>query len=277
MTRADKLRKRSWQIVEAGTEDDRTSRQFDFLILGLIVASTIATTLESVSAIRENALSVFLWFERFTIGVFTAEYVVRSWACVEDPKYRHPFWGRLRFAMTPLQLVDLAAVLPFYLHGFVDLRVLRLLRLVRIFRLAKLTRYWQSLQIIQRVFSRCMADLWVTVAVILILLIVASTLMYAVEHDAQPEVFSNIPAAMWWGIETITTVGYGEIVPITALGKVIASFVSLLGIAVIALPTAILGAAFTDEIDKLKSATACPHCGKRIDAQADPLPDDDAE
>ncbi|MEL7336346.1 MAG: ion transporter, partial [Planctomycetota bacterium] len=202
MTRADKLRKRSWQIVEAGTEDDRTSRQFDFLILGLIVASTIATTLESVSAIRENALSVFLWFERFTIGVFTAEYVVRSWACVEDPKYRHPFWGRLRFAMTPLQLVDLAAVLPFYLHGFVDLRVLRLLRLVRIFRLAKLTRYWQSLQIIQRVFSRCMADLWVTVAVILILLIVASTLMYAVEHDAQPEVFSNIPAAMWWGIET---------------------------------------------------------------------------
>ena len=116
-----------------------------------------------------------------------------------------------------------------------------------------------------RVFHRSTPDLLVSVTAIFMLLVIASTLVYAAENESQPDVFSSIPAAMWWGVETITTVGYGEIVPRTTTGKLIASFVSLLGIGLVALPTAILGSAFVTELEQGREARRCPHCNRSIE------------
>lgn len=115
-----------------------------------------------------------------------------------------------------------------------------------------------------RVFHRSAPDLLVSVTAIVMLLVIASTMVYAAEHTTQPDVFSSIPASMWWGVETIATVGYGEIVPRTTPGKLIASFVSLLGIGLVALPTAILGSAFVVELEESREARICPHCNQPL-------------
>lgn len=259
-------RKRLWEIVEAGRKGDSASLIFDVAILTLICFATAAVVMESVAEYGARFRAGFDSFEKLTIVVFSIEYVLRIWSCVEEPKYRHPVFGRIKFAFSPMQLIDGIAIVPFYLTtvGF-DFRAIRLLRLVRILRLARLTRYWRSLQMIIRVFHRSASDLLVSVTAIFMLLVIASTLVYAAENAAQPEVFSSIPASMWWGVETITTVGYGEIVPQTTVGKLIASFVSLLGIGLVALPTAILGSAFVFELEQNRKVRTCPHCDQPIE------------
>jgi voltage-gated potassium channel len=170
--------------------------------------------------------------------------------------------------MTPLALIDLLAILPFYLPIFVhlDLRIIRILRLFRIFRVFKLARYSESVKILSSVIKRKKEELLIVFFVLFILLIVASSLMYFVENDAQPNVFSSIPMAMWWCIVTLTTVGYGDIYPITVLGRILGGIIALLGIGMFALPTGILASAFAEELQKKhERPKICPHCGKVID------------
>ena len=159
-------------------------------------------------------------------------------------------------------------MLPFYLPFLsVDLRVLRMFRLfriMRIMRIAKLARYSESLQMLLRVVKSRREHLISAVFILLILLVVAASLMYYAEHDAQPKVFSSIPAAMWWAAATLTTVGYGDAYPVTAIGKVMAAIIAMLGIGMFALPTGILGAAFLEDLDSRKKNQRCPHCGKEI-------------
>jgi len=259
-------KKRVYEIVEVARPDDKTSSLFDTVIVSLIALNTVAVMAESVKAIHQWSPRSFEIFEVFSVAIFTIEYILRIWSCTESDRFSHPLWGRLRFALTPLALVDVFAVLPFYLFVFgADLRFLRAVRLMRLFRLAKLWRYSQALKILAGVCQRKKAEIGVTVSILGLLLILASALMYFAERDPQPEVFSSIPAAMWWAIATLTTVGYGDTYPITPIGKVIGSVIAILGIGIFAFPTAFLSVGFLEELGSAKrEMERCPHCGREI-------------
>ena len=167
----------------------------------------------------------------------------------------------------PMTIIDLFAVLPFYL-SFVhtDLRFLRALRLFRIIRVAKLTRYSTSVRLFGRVFKESKEELVITLVVMILLIVMSSSFMYFAEHEAQPDKFSDIPSTMWWSVVTLTTVGYGDVYPVTTLGKLFASLISIAGIGMFALPTGILGANFVAQLQKRKpDKRICPHCGKEIE------------
>jgi voltage-gated potassium channel len=258
------------EVLAHSKANDAVSKVFDAFIVGLIVLNIFAMVVESVERVHALIPTWFKAFEIFSVAVFTVEYALRIWSCAEDPRYADPVAGRVRFALSPLAIIDALAVLPFYLPFFsVDLRVLRMFRmfrLMRLMRIAKLARYSDSLQMILRVVKSRKEQLLGAVSILVILLIVAASLMYYAEHDAQPKVFSSIPASMWWAAVTLTTVGYGDAYPITAIGKIMASMIAMLGIGMFALPTAILGAAFLEDLDRRKKAPRCPHCGKEITA-----------
>jgi voltage-gated potassium channel len=216
-----------------------------------------------VEGIYRWAPGLFRAFEIFSVAIFTVEYLLRLWSCTAAEKYSWPLMGRLRFTFTPLAIVDLLAILPFYLPQ-VDID-LRFVRIVRLFRIAKVGRYSRALSTFGRVAAAKRAELIAILSILVILLILASSLMYYAENDAQPDRFSSIPAAMWWGIATLTTIGYGDIYPITGVGKLLAGFVAVLGVGMFALPTGILGAAFVEEIQSAKrKRSICPHCGREI-------------
>ena len=174
----------------------------------------------SIPEIGQAYRAWFQGFEAFSIAVFTVEYVLRVWSAIEQtyPRYKHPLWGRLRYAASPMAVIDLLAVLPFYLSFLlpIDLRVLRVLRLVRMF---KLTRYSPAMNLLLAALREEVQAIAAALFVLLLLLVLASSLAYLAEHEAQPAAFGTIPQAMWWAIVTLTTVGYGDVVPVTPLGK----------------------------------------------------------
>ena len=264
-----RIKRRAYEIVEPTPEGDRPSHLFDIALITLISLNLLAIALETVAPLGERASLAFLVFEIVSVAIFTAEYLVRIWACTENPAYAHPVMGRLRFAVQPLVLMDLVAIVPFYIPLLLtfDLRFVRSLRLLRVFRLVKITRYSESVEIIGTVLRSRSNALLSTLFVTFILLFMASVLMYLAERDAQPDGFSSIPAAMWWGMVTLTTVGYGDLAPATALGRILGAVVALFGIGLFALPAGILGSAFVDELEARRSARqtpTCPHCGKPI-------------
>lgn len=261
------LRHRTYRVLTVAVDGNPRSRVFDQFLLGLILLNVAAVVAESVEPLGTRYQSAFRLFEIISVIIFSVEYVLRLWACVEDPRYGHPVKGRLRYAVSPLALVDLLAILPFYLTFIAtDLRILRILRVFRLLRMVKIARYSQTLQIFGRVLVATRIQLLLTLILMSVLLLLASSLMYAVEQEAQPEAFSSIPAAMWWAIATLTTVGYGDIYPVTAWGKIFGSLVAVFGIGMFALPTGVLGAAFLQELRTSPKALVCPHCGKEITA-----------
>ncbi|MHC4079552.1 MAG: ion transporter [Planctomycetota bacterium] len=274
------IRRRVYEILEVARPGDRASRLIDTLILSLILFNVAALVLETVEPIYAAGKVYFDAFELVSVAIFSVEYLFRLWCCVEHPRYERTIVGRLRFARSPLALVDLLAVLPFYLPMLgLDFRFMRSLRLARIFRLAKLIRYNAAIRLFAVVLVKKRAELLVALFVVLVILVLASSLMYFVEHDANPK-FSSIPAAMWWGIITLTTVGYGDVHPDTGPGKALGAVIAVLGIGMFALPTSILGAAFVEEMSQRRAASqatpaavetsaaaprSCPHCGKEIE------------
>lgn len=243
-----------------------STRYVQSMLLFVIAVNVVVVILETVQSIGGQWRGVFRVLELVSVGIFTVEYVLRLWSAPARPEYRHPLWGRLAFALKPMLVVDLLAILPFYLSvPNLDLRILRGLRLLRIFRVAKLARYANTLKTLQRVIRSEREALIATLAVLVLLVLVASSLMYFAEHDAQPKVFSSIPASMWWGIMTVTTVGYGDVFPITVFGKIVAAIIAVAGIGAFALPTAIVGAAFLREFQAGRAPRRCPHCGKAVE------------
>lgn len=262
----DRFKERANEILDKAQAGDRTSRLIDLFIMVLIILNVVAVILETVESVLATYRWLFEAFDAFSVGVFTIEYMMRLWSCTANDRYARPVRGRLRFFVTPLALVDLIAILPFYLPLVfsVDLRVLRAMRLLRLF---KLGRYSNSLQTLGNVLRKHSGELLVTLFVLLIMLVIASTLMYFAEHGAQPDAFSSIPSAMWWGIVTLTTVGYGDTYPVTGLGKVLGAVIALLGIGMFALPAGILGSGFAEEIDRRKKeGDVCPHCGREMES-----------
>jgi len=259
------VRRRTYEVFEVAKQGDGLSRACDVLILTLIGVNVIALILGSVKSIYHLCPAAFSVFEVFSVLVFTVEYVLRLWACVEAQRFHAPFRGRLRFAVTPLAVIDLLAILPFYMPvAGLDLRFLRIVRMMRLFRVAEVGRYSRSIQLIQRVVLRKKEPLVCTLCVLFLLLVMAASMMYYAENSAQPEAFSNIPEAMWWAVATLTTVGYGDIYPVTGLGKLMAAAIAILGIGMFALPTGILGAGFVEELENRRTPKQCPHCGREI-------------
>ena len=273
-----RIKGRIYSILETAPDDDRASRIFDVFIMTLISLNVLAVILETVDSLSSQYGDIFNTFEIFSVSVFTIEYLLRLWTCTTDSRYKSPFGGRLRYAATPMAVIDLLAILPFYLPMVIplDLRFIRALRLFRLFRLFKMARYSNSMRLLVNVIRKRKEELIITVFVVFILLIIASTLMYFVENESQPETFSSIPAAMWWGIVTLTTVGYGDVYPITAAGRLLGAVIAILGIGMFALPAAILGSGFVDEIQRgHRKLMICPHCGKPVDEEHDPSYDGD--
>jgi voltage-gated potassium channel len=261
------LKGKVWRLLEAADPGDRWSGRVDVAIMALITLNVVALVLESVASVHARAPAFFYWFEIFSVAVFTVEYLGRIWSCTSAERYRRPVAGRLRFALTPLLIIDLVAILPAYLPMIgVDLRALRGFRLLRIFRLLKFGRYSIAAQALGATLVRRREELLVTTSILVVLLVIASSLVYFLEHQAQPEAFPDIPTTMWWGVATLTTVGYGDIAPVTSMGRLVGGFIALLGVGMIALPTGILGAGFMDEFQARKSGPpTCPHCGEPLE------------
>jgi len=254
-------RSRVHELLDVQRRSDPIGRRVSFALAFLVLANVavaIATTVEGCEALAPR---FFLWFERVSIGVFAVEYLARLWSCPEDPRYAHPLLGRLRYALTPLMLVDLL-VLALPTTG--DLRPLRILRLVR------LARYSRRLMLLVDVVRERRDELFVSLAVALMLLVAASTAMYWVERGENPRC-DSIPATMWWGVATLTTVGYGDLTPITPLGRILGGMVALIGVGMFALPAGILAGGFSEALQKLRKEreaglepARCPHCGKML-------------
>ena len=245
----DSFRFRTHQILEAAAVDDRASQFCDAVIIFLILANVAAFVLGSVDAFASEYGAFLDGFELFSIIFFTIEYITRIWASVEHLPLRGlpPWRARLTFAMQPLQLIDLIAVAPYYLGSLVGLD-LRLLRVMRLFRFLKIMRYSAALQVIVRVFYNEGRALLAALLIMIALLLFAATGMNYLEGDVQPETFGDIPSAMWWALATLTTVGYGDAVPVTTLGKIWSGLFMVFGLGMFALPIGIVSTGFAQEI-----------------------------
>ncbi len=279
----ERIKRRIHEILEVAPPGDRFSRAVNLSIMALIILNVIAVILSTVEELLPQYDPIFGAFEVFSVAVFSIEYALRIWSCTVDEEFASPVRGRLRFMRTPFAVIDLVAILPFFLPFFVaDLRHVRAIRLFRLFRIFKMARYSEAMRTLGRVLTLKKVELFISLFSLLILLIFSSTMIYYVEHDAQPEEFSSIPAAMWWGIVTLATVGYGDVYPITPAGKFIGALVILVGIGMFALPAGILASGFVEVLDGRKgserdegvrevevgAAVICPCCGKRIDTPA---------
>lgn len=259
------LKERTFNILEYTSTTYKVGMLFNVFMVSLISLNIVAVIIETIPSIYFKLSYFFKVFEIISVIIFTVEYLLRLWCCNVNPKYKHPILGRIRYSFTFLALVDLLAILPFYLPMLIafDLRFLRALRLFRFLRLLKLGRYSDSLRILGYVFKIKKGELFICFFVVVILLVLSSSLIYFFEHSAQPEDFSSIPATMWWGVATLTTVGYGDICPITPFGRFFGAIIALLGIGMVALPTGVIASGFAEEIKK-RNKNKCPHCGKEI-------------
>ncbi len=232
----------------------------------LIFLNTLAIILHTVPSIGKKYVQFFFDFEVFSVIIFTIEYLFRVWSCVEREEFQHPFYGRLKFIFSPWGLIDLLAIFPFYYSYFTtDLGFVRILRILRILRLFRVSRYFHALRVIQNVVRAKKEELFLSMSFIIFLLLICSSLAYYLEHDAQPDKFSSIPDSLWWGVNAMTTVGYGDMHPITPIGKVLGGLMAILGVSIFALPTGILASGFAEQIrgGRMDSGKVkCPHCGE---------------
>ncbi|WP_338792592.1 ion transporter [Bernardetia sp. MNP-M8] len=252
------FRIRIYTIIERGEKHDKKSVYFDYFIIILVLLSVISTIWESHSTkIGGKDYKVFFdFFEFFSIAIFTIEYLLRLWTAPLKYPHLSTWKAYLKYIFSFIALIDLLAILPFYLPflGVEDLRLLRMMRLLRLLRVFKLNRYSRALNLVSDVLKEKGEELVTTVFFALILLLVSSTLMYYVEHETNPEGFPNIIATLWWAVVTLTTVGYGDVVPVTMLGKILNGATALIGIGVVALPTSILSAGFLEKVEERKKA-----------------------
>lgn len=262
------LRQTLYRILETSAGRRRgISLTFNLTLITIITLNAIAIVLHTVPDYNRQYARLFADFELFSVLFFTVEYGLRVWVCVENDRYRHPVWGRLRYVLSARALIDFLAIVPFYVTLFAtDLAIVRILRLFRIFRLFRISRYDRAGRMIRQVVNDRKEELILSTAFVIFMLIIVSSVMYYVEHPAQPDKFSSIPATMWWGVSAMTTVGYGDMHPITPLGKLLGGIAAIMGIGLFALPTGILVSGFTEHVrsQKIQATHRCPHCGREI-------------
>lgn len=246
------LRQKLYQVLEH-PENARSLNGLNTFLWVLIILNVFAIIMESEPSIGEQYQPFFFVFEVFSIICFTLEYLTRVWVSIEPSDDKHPIRSRLRYMLTPLAIIDLIAIIPFYLgffFGFNDLRILRSLRLLRIL---KVTRYSRSLELLMSVLRQETENLLSVLSMLLVLMVLAAAGIYVVESEVQPEVFGSIPKALWWALVTLTTVGYGDAVPITLWGRLFSAVITISGIAVAALPAGILASGIMNELDRRRN------------------------
>jgi len=272
------VKERTFSILDVVQDGDVTSRFVDALIATLIIANVIVILLETVPSLAAKHGPYFQAFDLFTVVAFTIEYGLRLWSCTYSPQYAHPIWGRVRFAQRPMIVIDLIAILPFFLPMLLpmDMRMIRILRLVRLLRVFKLARYSRALQMMGRVLMSKKEELVVGFVVMLILLVFASSLMYVVEHAEQPEAFGSIPSSMWWAVSTLTTVGYGDVYPITSVGRILGALIAMMGVGMFAMPAGIIAQGFSEQHRRKRGwrpPMRCPHCNEIVHRRRDTRPE----
>lgn len=246
---SNSLRRRVHEMLERPHRADRPSWFLEIVLISLILASVAAVALETVPTLFMRHHIEFRLFDLLVSLVFTLEYVARVWAAPEGEPHVPAWRARLRYMRSPMALVDLMAVLPFYLALFmpIDFQLLRVLRLLRIY---KLTRYSPALSVLMAVIREEAGTLMAAFSMLTILLIFAAAGAYLVEHEAQPDAFGSVPAAMWWSLVTLTTVGYGDVTPVTTLGRIFGGAITILGVGMAALPAGIIASGLADHLHR---------------------------
>jgi voltage-gated potassium channel len=257
-------------LLLENTESSRAARTVQLLLVTLIALNVVAMMVESVHDLAVNWEQALHQFEMLSVAVFSVEYLLRLWVAPEREGYAHPLWGRIRYLMTPLAILDLLAILPVFMPLLVafDLRFLRVVRMLRMMRVTKFGRYSRALKILRGVLADRRDELLATASILLLVVVLASGLMFEVEHEAQPTVFTSIPATMWWAVATLTTMGI-DMRPVTPLGRILAACIAVCGVGLFAIPAGILGSGFVEKyLAQRQLRKTCPHCGKSLDEPA---------
>ena len=265
------MKKRIFQIIQPDQGNSLASRVFDWFITTLILLSVVSVYAVTFD-LPPKVKTPLARFEDFVAIVFTVEYALRIWtADLLHPK-SGTFGSRVKYVCSSMAVIDLVAVLPFWLPMFIpdSMMGVRALRLVRVLRLLKLGRYFESLASIGDVVRAKKRELFGSLFFVFLMMMVSSLVIYAAEHAAQPEVFRNAFSGLWWAVATLTTVGYGDIYPVTAIGRIFGAVIALLGIGMVGIPTGIIASGLMERISRDKQKNEeddfayCPHCGKRI-------------
>jgi len=245
---------RMLQILERGSKDDRVSMIVDQLLGLLIILNIFAISLESIESLSQQYATQFWWFEMVSVTVFGIEYLLRIWASKanETSKYSSALGRRLEYIFSFTGLIDLLAILPSVLPLFIGETDLRWLRAMRLIRLFKISHYSSALEDLLSAVRSDMSSFGAALYLLLIALFMSSAVMYLVENEAQPEKFSSIPETMWWSLITLTTVGYGDVSPVTTIGRIVGAITALMGVCVVAMLTGIVASAFSNQIAQRK-------------------------
>lgn len=245
-----RMRRRIHEVLDAGVSD-WVARSVNAALVVLVIASVAVVVLETVNSLAARFSSVFQTIEVVALAAFSIEYALRVWTAPDSAPYslKKPWMARWAYVRTPLALIDLATIAPFYLSFFLpdDLRVLLLLRLIRFFKLA---RYSPGMRSLVAALQAERKALGATVVIIFGVILVMASAMHIAERNAQPDKFGSIPEAMWWASVTVTTVGYGDVVPVTVAGRIIASLTAFMGLLMLALPVGIVATVFAEEIHR---------------------------
>lgn len=247
-------RRRVSEIIEIGNDTDFVSRWYDFLNTLFIVINLAVSIMYTFETVRNQYGEILLMIERITVLSFAADYVLRIWTA----KYAYPKVGEikaiLKYMFSFTGIVDILSFLPYYLPIFFPSGAVafRMFRVVRIFRLFRINAYYDSLNVITEVIVSKGQQLLSSVFIILVLMLASSLCMYSLEHNAQPDVFTNAFSGIWWSVSTLLTVGYGDIYPITTLGKAFSIIITFLGVGMVAIPTGIISAGFVDQYTRVK-------------------------
>jgi voltage-gated potassium channel len=254
------LRAQLFAILHAPDPGNRLARWANYFLAALILANAVTIAVESLPGLDPSLMRALRAFEAVSTGLFIIEYLARLWTCVEQHRLAHPVLGRLRFALQPLSLLDLVAIATYWTPW--DMRFLRVVRLVRLLRILQLYEFEAALERLAISLARRKQLLIVAVTLMAVFVYLAGALLYEIEHQRQPQVFSSIPATFWWAAVTFNTIGYGDMVPLTPLGKLCAALVAVFGVGIFALPTAIVIAAII-ESSAAGAPYVCDACGHR--------------
>lgn len=244
-------RRRVYEVVEGGRDDDHVADLFDRFMVFMILTNVAAFAAETVPSLQHRYAAWFHAFEVFSVGIFSIEYAMRIWTAVEVPflKRLSPWQARLSWARRPYLVIDLLAVLPFYVQSMLGLD-LRIVRVLRLLRFLKLSRYSPAMHTLVRVLYNERRALMGAGLLLFAAVTFAATGIYYLENSAQPDKFGSVPESAWWAVATLTTVGYGDVTPITPLGKLFGAFVMITGLCILALPVAIISTGFSQEVGR---------------------------
>lgn len=251
MSSTKSLRRAVYCQLEAGAWPGKGLSPVNSTLVVLIIIAVVVAVIETEALIAGGREDLFRSIEVLLGAIFLTEYVARVWTAVENPRFAGARFPRLRYMVTPIAIIDLLAILPaLFAFGGAPSLVLRFFRVLRMLRLAKLGRTSRAWQHIRSAVYERRHEFGLILGLLGITILVSASLLYWAEADAQPDKFGSIPRALWWAIVTLTTVGYGDAYPVTALGRALAGFIAIAGVCMVALPTGVFAASFADAMQR---------------------------